>query len=45
MIDINNLGFENEKMMKNVKDLGNTHVTFTNAGVQIKKDDISTAIQ
>jgi hypothetical protein len=45
MIDINNLGFDIEKMMKDVKDMGNTHVTFTNAGVQIKKDDISTAIQ
>jgi hypothetical protein len=45
MIDINNLGIDIEKMMKDVKGMNNTHVTFTNAGVQIKKDDISTAIQ
>ncbi len=45
MIDFNNLGIDIEKMMKDVKDMGNTHVTFTNAGVQIKKDDISTACE
>jgi len=45
MMDINNLGIDLDKMMKDVKGMNNTHVTFTNAGVQIKKDDISTAIE
>ena len=45
MIDINNLGVDIEKMMKEVKGMNNTHVTFPNAGVQIKKDDISTACE
>ncbi len=45
MMDLNNLGIDLDKMMKDVKCMNNTHVTFTNAGVQIKKDDISTAIE
>ena len=45
MMDFENLGIDIEKMMKDVKGMNNTHVTFTNAGVQIKKDDISTACE
>ena len=45
MMDFENLGIDIEKMMKEVKGMNNTHVTFPNAGVQIKKDDISTACE
>ena len=45
MIDLDNLGIDIEKMMKDVKGMNNTHVTFSNAGVQIKKDYISTACE